>query len=89
MIVDPRRLVHSLSVGERQRGVLRRPALERDLAVPGEQAEVAEVGADYGAGAPEAPQKIQVELISANPAGPLTVLFFRTSVPLPPLISSA
>jgi arginyl-tRNA synthetase len=32
-----------------------------------------EVGPDYGAGAPEAPQKIQVELISANPAGPLTV----------------
>jgi len=34
---------------------------------------LAEVGPDYGAGAPETPQKIQVELISANPAGPLTV----------------
>jgi arginyl-tRNA synthetase len=32
-----------------------------------------EIGADYGAGNPEQPQKIQVELISANPAGPLTV----------------
>jgi arginyl-tRNA synthetase len=32
-----------------------------------------EIGADYGAGDPEQPQKIQVELISANPAGPLTV----------------
>jgi arginyl-tRNA synthetase len=32
-----------------------------------------EVGPDYGAGEPEQPQRIQVELISANPAGPLTV----------------
>src|SRR6267142_5995473 len=33
-----------------------------------------EIGPDYGAGsASEQPQKIQVELISANPAGPLTV----------------
>jgi arginyl-tRNA synthetase len=32
-----------------------------------------EIGPDYGAGEPERPQKIQVELISANPAGPLTV----------------
>ena len=32
-----------------------------------------EIGPDYGAGKPEQPQKIQVELISANPAGPLTV----------------
>jgi arginyl-tRNA synthetase len=34
---------------------------------------VAEMGPDYGAGRPERPQKIQVELVSANPAGPLTV----------------
>jgi arginyl-tRNA synthetase len=34
---------------------------------------VAEIGADYGGGEPEQPQKIQVELVSANPAGPLTV----------------
>src|SRR6476659_6027420 len=32
-----------------------------------------EIGVEYGAGLPEQPQKIQVELISANPAGPLTV----------------
>ena len=32
-----------------------------------------EIGPDYGAGEPERPEKIQVELISANPAGPLTV----------------
>jgi arginyl-tRNA synthetase len=32
-----------------------------------------EIGSDYGADGPERPQKIQVELISANPAGPLTV----------------
>jgi arginyl-tRNA synthetase len=32
-----------------------------------------EIGPDYGAGEPDRPQKIQVELISANPAGPLTV----------------
>jgi len=32
-----------------------------------------EVGPDYGSGSEERPKKIQVELISANPAGPLTV----------------
>jgi arginyl-tRNA synthetase len=32
-----------------------------------------EIGPDYGAGEPAPPQRIQVELISANPAGPLTV----------------
>jgi arginyl-tRNA synthetase len=34
---------------------------------------LAEVGPDYGGGTAAAPQKIQVELVSANPAGPLTV----------------
>jgi arginyl-tRNA synthetase len=34
---------------------------------------LAEVGPDYGGGSTEAAQRIQVELISANPAGPLTV----------------
>jgi arginyl-tRNA synthetase len=34
---------------------------------------LAEIGPDYGKGEPERPQKIQVELVSANPAGPLTV----------------
>jgi arginyl-tRNA synthetase len=34
---------------------------------------LAEIGPDFGAGSPETPQKIQVELISANPTGPLTV----------------
>jgi arginyl-tRNA synthetase len=34
---------------------------------------LAEIGPDYGAGAPAQGQKIQVELVSANPAGPLTV----------------
>src|SRR5438132_6256793 len=34
---------------------------------------LAEIGPDYGRGEPEQPLKIQVELISANPAGPLTV----------------
>ncbi len=34
---------------------------------------LAEMGPDYGAGEPEQRQKIQVELVSANPAGPLTV----------------
>jgi arginyl-tRNA synthetase len=32
-----------------------------------------EIGGAYGAGSPDQPQSIQVELISANPAGPLTV----------------
>jgi arginyl-tRNA synthetase len=32
-----------------------------------------EIGPDYGAGHTERRQKIQVELVSANPAGPLTV----------------
>jgi arginyl-tRNA synthetase len=34
---------------------------------------LAEIGPDYGAGEAEQRQKIQVELVSANPAGPLTV----------------
>ena len=34
---------------------------------------LAEVGPDYGGGTAAEPQKIQVELVSANPAGPLTV----------------
>jgi arginyl-tRNA synthetase len=34
---------------------------------------LAEVGSDYGGGTVAEPQQIQVELISANPAGPLTV----------------
>jgi len=34
---------------------------------------LSEIGPAYGAGAPERRQRIQVELISANPAGPLTV----------------
>jgi arginyl-tRNA synthetase len=32
-----------------------------------------EIEPTYGAGQPERPQRIQVELVSANPAGPLTV----------------
>jgi arginyl-tRNA synthetase len=34
---------------------------------------LAEIGPGYGGGTAREPQKIQVELISANPAGPLTV----------------
>jgi arginyl-tRNA synthetase len=34
---------------------------------------LAEIDADYGGGKPDPRQKIQVELVSANPAGPLTV----------------
>jgi arginyl-tRNA synthetase len=34
---------------------------------------LAEIGPDYGAGQAELRQKLQVELVSANPAGPLTV----------------
>jgi arginyl-tRNA synthetase len=34
---------------------------------------LAEVGPDYGGSTAAEPQKIQVELVSANPAGPLTV----------------
>jgi len=34
---------------------------------------LAEIGPDYGRGQPAEPQRIQVELVSANPAGPLTV----------------
>jgi arginyl-tRNA synthetase len=34
---------------------------------------LAEIGPEYGGAEAEQPQKIQVELVSANPAGPLTV----------------
>ena len=36
-------------------------------------AEILEAGADYGAGSATAKERIQVELVSANPTGPLTV----------------
>ncbi len=36
-------------------------------------------GLDYGGGTPEPPQKIQVELVSANPTGPLTVASARNA----------
>jgi arginyl-tRNA synthetase len=35
--------------------------------------EILEAGSDYGSGTAAAPQRIQVELVSANPTGPLTV----------------
>jgi arginyl-tRNA synthetase len=35
--------------------------------------EIVERGRDYGAGSPERPEHIQVELVSANPTGPVTV----------------
>jgi arginyl-tRNA synthetase len=34
---------------------------------------LAEIGPEYGSGRPEQRQRIQIELVSANPAGPLTV----------------
>src|SRR5215212_3662149 len=34
---------------------------------------LAEIGPDYGGGTAAEPLKVQVELVSANPAGPLTV----------------
>jgi arginyl-tRNA synthetase len=36
-------------------------------------AEILEAGADYGAGSATAKERIQVEMVSANPTGPLTV----------------
>jgi len=36
-------------------------------------AEILEVGADYAAGSADVKQRIQVEMVSANPTGPLTV----------------
>ena len=36
-----------------------------------------EAGAGFGAGSPEQPRKIQVEMVSANPTGPLTVAHGR------------
>ncbi len=40
-------------------------------------AEVAQAGADYGAGSSEAPERVQVEMVSANPTGPITVAAAR------------
>ena len=34
-------------------------------------------GADYGAGSAEAPERVQVEMVSANPTGPITVASAR------------
>jgi arginyl-tRNA synthetase len=39
--------------------------------------EVVAAGADYGAGSAEAPERVQVEMVSANPTGPITVAAAR------------
>ncbi len=38
---------------------------------------LAEIGPEYGAGSAEPPERIQVELVSANPTGPITVASAR------------
>jgi arginyl-tRNA synthetase len=40
-------------------------------------AEMLEAGAAYGSGSAERPQKVQIEMVSANPTGPLTVASAR------------
>jgi len=40
-------------------------------------AALAEIDADYGAGSAERPERIQVEMVSANPTGPITVASAR------------
>jgi arginyl-tRNA synthetase len=40
-------------------------------------AEILAAGADFGGGSAERPQRIQVEMVSANPTGPLTVASAR------------
>ena len=40
-------------------------------------AELLEAGHDYGAGSAATPQRVQVELVSANPTGPITVASAR------------
>jgi arginyl-tRNA synthetase len=44
-----------------------------DAWLAGALAEILEAGDAYGAGTPEHPERIQVEMVSANPTGPLTV----------------
>lgn len=39
--------------------------------------EVVEAGADYGAGSAPTPERVQVEMVSANPTGPITVAAAR------------
>ena len=39
--------------------------------------EILDAGASYGAGSAEPPERIQVEMVSANPTGPLTVAHAR------------
>jgi arginyl-tRNA synthetase len=41
--------------------------------------EILAVGADYGGGSAERPEKVQVEFVSANPTGPLTVASARNA----------
>jgi len=42
-------------------------------------AEILEAGADYGGGSATEPEKVQVEFVSANPTGPLTVASARNA----------
>ncbi len=42
-------------------------------------AEILAAGSDYGAGSAESPERVQVEFVSANPTGPLTVASARNA----------
>jgi arginyl-tRNA synthetase len=54
--------------------------LQLDLAWYGEAlAEILEAGSDYGGGSAAEPEKVQVEFVSANPTGPLTVASARNA----------
>jgi arginyl-tRNA synthetase len=54
--------------------------LQLDPAWYGEAlAEILSAGADYGGGSAAAPEKVQVEFVSANPTGPLTVASARNA----------
>jgi arginyl-tRNA synthetase len=76
---SPRELAAELAtriaeLEEVERAEVAGPGFVNIWVTPGWLAEaLGEIGPDFGAGSPEAPQKIQVELISANPTGPLVV----------------
>ncbi|HEX5468745.1 MAG TPA: arginine--tRNA ligase [Gaiellaceae bacterium] len=54
--------------------------LQLDAAWYGEAlGEILAAGASYGAGSAEAPEQVQVEFVSANPTGPLTVASARNA----------
>jgi len=82
----PRELAEQIAATATQLGAIERAEVAGpgfvnlwlgDEWLAGALAGVLEQGRDFGAGEPETPERVQVEMVSANPTGPITVASAR------------